>query len=97
LSKKVGKLETAILCALFIPFIILHSSPELSIRTMLFFHGYAKAAFRTEIIKNDLYDWDAGRQYTIVEDIYDDLSGNQLSGVKVKRFLFIYISTFGEF
>lgn len=75
--------------------ILPHSTPKLSVRTHLLITGHPVVAVTSEIHATELYDEQAGREYSV--SVNKEIVGteNDYSSLKVKRILFLYFARFG--
>ncbi len=80
-------------------FILIHSSPFLSVRSHIFVTGHPFKAFKETIRVNRVkYNWERSKLnkkntmiYTITgNNLYDRITGNVITNYKVTKILFLY-------
>ncbi|WP_252250676.1 hypothetical protein [Clostridium sp. ZBS13] len=84
---------------LMVLFILMHSTPNLSIRSFLFSHGFVKQSFVVDINYNQLQsNLDDKNVYSISEDkVKDKQTQNPLVNFEIKKICFLYFAdTHGE-
>lgn len=76
-------------------FIVIHITPQMALRTHLFFTGYPKFAFTSKV-----EEFERGEEnkrikfYTLNPPPIDRSTGNELLAYKITRIGFLYIATY---
>lgn len=99
---KINKLIAKIFAFIIVSFALLHSSPELSLRTHLFFRGYISESLTTDIIDdtfhndvdNEMLKKEKAKCYTLTKPPIHKDTLSELRNYKVTRKGKLYISEY---
>lgn len=81
-------------------FVLLHTTPKMALRTHLFFEGYPKIAFTSEIVDYEYLNLPANEEeskgYILTEPPFEKDTGGILDTYQVKKTGFLYFAEYGH-
>ena len=99
---KLNKIVDKILAVIIVSFALLHSTPELSLRTHLFLKGYIKESINTDIVDDtfhndvdkEMLDRENARCYTVTKPPVHKDTLQELRNYKVTRKGLLYFTEY---
>ncbi|WP_404460817.1 hypothetical protein [Sutcliffiella horikoshii] len=93
---KKGKLIVLTVAIIVIFFVMLHSNPTSALRTKVFFMGYPKVAFTSEIVEYEFVNLHAkgSKGYLFTEPPMEKATQGYLDTYQVKKFGIFYFAEF---
>lgn len=88
------KTRTKVIGAILLAFVLLHTTPGLSLGTHLFLTGHFKTALTSSIVENKARADDNTKYFSFDPMPVDWQSGNPLVVYKTTQYLFIYVTSF---